>query len=180
MEINYAEKNGPYIFDALRRLSESGPLKTYDYDYKETLPDKPGIYMFYIFSDNTENRYPVYFGKTEASLRARIGSHKNDGGVIKRYGKKDQFPTVLHEKERDLLLRFTVVPLSNPFTIRLAESLFLCAFNFALNKMENGKERLEINGMAQIDHTDPNYEKNMREAVKKMREGASILENALK
>lgn len=179
MEMKYAEKNGPYIFDALKRLAEPGHLERYDYDDSVTLPDIPGIYMFYICSDNTGNTYPVYFGKTEASLRARIGSHKNDGGVIKRYGIKSQFPTFLHERESDLLLRFAIVPLSNPFTIKLAESLFLCAFDFALNKMENGNERAVIYDIDQIGHTNPNYEKNMREAVKKMKEGASFLENAL-
>lgn len=181
MAEKYAEKNAPYIFSALERLAPA-PLNRYNYDYTGTLPDEPGIYMFYIYSNKTEKEYPVYFGKTETSFRARIASHRQKtDGVINRY-ETNQFPTFPPKKEREqnLILQFVLVPLSPPFIIKLAESLFLCAFDFALNKMENGNERHEINDVDQIDDTKPIYGMYMREAVDKMEKGVSFLINALK
>lgn len=177
MSSNYAEKNEQYIFDALEKLSAPNRLDVYDYDYVKTIPDKPGIYMFFIYSWKTEKRYPVYFGKTE-SFRTRMLGHKHDG-VIERYlsGTSPTIPQT-EEREQDLLLKVVLVPLLPPFNINLAESVFLRAFDFALNKMENGKERNEISG---IDQTKPDKSaENMRGVLENMNEGILQLQYALR
>lgn len=179
MADKYAEKNGHYIFKALRTLSEISPntWHEYEYDTSKTVSDKPGIYMFYI--RDTIHKYPVYFGKTETGFKTRFADHQNNkDGVIYRYLNKP-FPTFPKDvKEQELQLEVVLVTMSTPFIIKLAESLFLCAFDFALNKMENGKERDKIDDISQFKALD-SYRRDMEQKLSELEAGVSSLKKAL-
>lgn len=177
MALNYAEKHGPYIFHALKNLSGSDGLHTFDYDDETSMPNEAGIYMFYILSSKTGKKYPVYVGKTEVDFRARIAGHKKDG-VIEGYN-TNRFPRFPQneEREQDLHLQVVFVRLPTSFIIKLAESLFLCAFDFALNKMENGDKRYMIEDTHQIENFNTSYE-NMMGAINKINEDVLKLRKA--
>ena len=138
-----AEKNAEFIFDALQRLQNNMGAVRFDYVHGVTnlddIPTSRGIYVFYAdFGAN--GRYPVYIGKTEDSFRNRFKSHAKDG-IIWRF-QNNNFPRFPFAGNPHLGAILLTIPMG--FTSKLAESLFLYPFNFALNKMENEQVRLVI------------------------------------
>lgn len=147
-ECRFAENNATLIFQCLANLRNKLPAKQFDYRHNETppkdIPDSRGIYMFYAdFGAN--HQYPVYIGKTEQGFRNRFEQHARDG-VIRKYDDNDGFPIFRFSRKPNLgavLLAFD--DRSPPISYKLAESMFLYPFDFALNRIENGCIRLQIN-----------------------------------
>lgn len=175
---NRAENNAEFIFAALERLQNNMGAARFDYVHGVTnLPDIPnnrGIYVFYAdFGAN--GRYPVYVGKSEQGFRTRFARHANDG-VIWRFQNNEfpRFPFVGNPQLRAILL---TIPLG--FTSKLAESLFLYPFDFALNTMENNQVRLVID-VINANPVEVSYTNYFRIMLDTMIQQTQQLDNALR
>lgn len=148
-ECRYAEHHAPFIFNCLEKLRVKLPAKEFVYKHGFTtpaeIPKEIGLYMFYAEFDGYD-RYPVYIGKTEQGFRTRFDRHARDG-VIWRFN-TGQFPTF---PKKDPQLRAILLTFPIGFAMKLAESMFLGPFDFALNKMENDFVRLEIKSTFKYD-----------------------------
>lgn len=149
-EGRFAENNAEFIFHYLEKLRIQLSASPFVYKHNvtppETIPDTKGIYMFYAdFGAN--NKFPVYIGKTGQGFRTRFARHATDG-VIWMYN-NDRFPIFPFPGKPHLgafLLDFHSLEIS----YKLAESMFLYPFDFALNKLENDSKRLKIDKIIRI------------------------------
>lgn len=172
----FAEKCATFIFTKLEKVGENTKFVKFDRKGKAdpTVPnDKRGIYLF--FADLNGRRYPVYLGKTDTSFRTRFSQHD----VINQYMHGD-IDKLFHDvnKDGEVCLGAMLIYLPLPMVIKLAESLFLCAFNFALNGMENVAPRTRITDLDQTpDNIISKYfspaldamEKESKDIVKRLR-----------
>lgn len=177
----FAENNAPFIFDCLEKLRVKIPANKFVYEYGVTslqnIPTSRGLYMFYAdFGGN--GRYPVYIGKTEQGFRTRMARHANDGVIWRFENKKDgKFPKFQMIEEPSLGAVLLTFPIG--FTMKLAESMFLYPFDFALNKMENDFVRLQIN---KIYENTPkfSYEKYFKKFLDTVKSQTEMLDDALR
>lgn len=90
-----------------------------------------GLYMFFVKPKGTEGIFsPAYVGYTGRSFNIRFGEHD----VIDSFLKEQKTSTT---KCKLFVSEFPCLPM----IAKLLESIFLEAFDFAFNKMENGEER---------------------------------------
>lgn len=177
-ECRFAENNAPFIFNCLKKLKDKMPANEFVYKHGDTkladIPERRGLYMFYAdFGGN--GRYPVYIGKTEQGFKTRFARHAKDG-VIWRF-ENGQFPKFQWKETPKLEAVLLTIPLS--FTMKLAESMFLCPFDFALNKMENDSKRLEIK---KISENTPkfSYERYYKLFLDTVNNQTKLLDDALR
>lgn len=153
-EARYAENNAKFIRYALIMISNNMEKVIQEFDYdSQCFTDKPGIYLFSAHF-GPGMTYPVYIGKTEQGFKTRIREHHSDGGVIWMY-KNGGFPTF---PRRDFKLRILLLEIETAYIIKLAESLFLSSFDFALNKRENRERRMCISGITPLSEQE-SYDK---------------------
>lgn len=141
--MRYAENNASFIKKALSQISSQMETEAWECDYDDqTIPDSPGIYVFLACFEG--KKYPVYLGKTQIGFKTRFVHHEAEQGVIWMY-KNGRFPTF--PTYQNPTLKVWLLEMKTPCIIKLAESIFLSSFDFALNKMENGDRRLNIWGI---------------------------------
>lgn len=143
----FAENNGSFIRDALIDIKDNTGMTALDFDYLqdiENITNKKGIYTFYVSLGENDN-YPVYIGKTEKGIKARILEHKNPpNGVIYRFENEKHYFQAFDTKQNPPRLRVWMLELETPCIMKFAESMFLMAFDFALNSAENSSTRRPI------------------------------------
>lgn len=143
----FAENNGPFIRNALVDIRENTGMSALEFDYlldSEDIPDKPGIYILCVDSGK-KDVYPVYIGKTEKGIKTRLKEHKNqENGIIHRFGKEILSCKPFNSKKNQPRFRVWLLELETPCTMKFAESMFLMAFDFALNSAENSSTRRSI------------------------------------
>ena len=130
---DYAEQNGDFIFYVFEnQWGESSDEITEEYMKKAGSKNDRGLYLFSIQSKVTKKRYPVYIGYTGRTFAKRFYEHASqENGVIRKvlvskvFG--DTFDLYVHTHSL------------SPVTAKVVESIFLQAFNFALNTDENGE-----------------------------------------
>ena len=157
---NYAERNGPFIFWCVSQTLGNGQ----DYDVAhlhqayQTPNDHSGLYIFFIESNSKQ--YPIYIGITSRSFRKRFTEHRSDSeGVINQFV-NGRFPqNVPHHRRIGLFLKVKCIALDYPMIAKLLESVFLAAFDFCLNKEENGNVRRNIDLHQQflVEHSKPSF-----------------------
>jgi len=133
-EENAAENNAPFIFDIIGKLSPN-------YKVVENIKNKDeypkgfgGVYMMY-FEQNLK-KYPVYVGSTEKSFNERFSC------PITNEVKFNKAKELVNTNGMDLkVILIPVAPKLNIGQSKLWESFFLEAFDFCLNKLENGNFR---------------------------------------
>lgn len=145
--MKYAENNVSFIKKALLKIRSNMGTTITEYKYdSRTIPNKPGIYVFWAcFGDNGKEKYPVYLGKTEIGLKTRFGRHEAENGIIWMY-KNNKFP--IFPKQYPIL-KVWLLEMRTPAVMKFAESLFLASFDFPLNKHENGNIRQWIRNISQ-------------------------------
>lgn len=140
----FAENNGPFIRNALIDIKNNTKMTAWDFDYLHDITDeanKKGIYMFYV-TFGRKNVYPVYIGKTEKGIKTRLSEHKNPpNGVIYRFQKEKNYFDAFFKKKTPPRLRVWMLEMETPCIMKFAESMFLMAFDFALNSAENSSTR---------------------------------------
>lgn len=138
------EKKKPLAENA--RLAISGillklPEKGLDYqqvtdENKKNIGSmSPGLYMFFVKPKGTEGIYsPAYVGYTGKSFNVRFKGHARDHNLISWFLKEQETSTT---KCKLFVSEFPC----RPMIAKLLESIFLEAFDFAFNRMENGEVR---------------------------------------
>lgn len=173
---DYAETNAEYIFQTLMKMGKVGGMEYKDMEYDPArIPSTRGIYMFYIhFKDG--KRYPVYLGKTEMGFKHRLKEHETKG-VIHQF-KHNEMACLKNENKANLELKVALLEIKVGFTMKLVESLFLSAFNFALNKMENGSVRETFGTIPQMKEKD-SYDRFMNDILNQLTADAGWLTKSL-
>lgn len=176
---DYAETNAKYIFQALMKMGKVGGMEFWDGECDPAgIPQKctRGIYMFYIHFKKTGIKYPVYLGKTETSFKSRLKDHETKG-VIHQFN-HNEMACLKNECKANLELKVALLNIEAGFTMKLVESLFLYAFNFALNKMENGSVRETFGTIPQMEET-VSYSKFMKDTRNQLKKDAEWLTESL-
>lgn len=130
---NRAESNREFIVYTFNKLAE-GQLYYYP-EFRECQyvackidGDFPPFYGLYMISERCGNeKYPIYVGYTSTRFDTRLANHD----VIIWYRNKMRFGQ----------LEFDFIPTFNPSHAKLLESVFLGAFDFCRNKVENVQQR---------------------------------------
>ena len=92
-----------------------------------------GLYMFFVKPRGEETVFsPAYVGYTSRSFGLRFREHAKEGKLI------GGFLAVQKDHKCDLFV--SEFP-CRPMIAKLLESIFLKAFDFAYNRMENGQKR---------------------------------------
>lgn len=128
------------------RLAISGillKLSGKDFDYRQVTHENKknigsmshGLYMFFVKPKGTEGIYsPAYVGYTGQPFNMRFKGHARDDKLIGRFLKEQETSTT---KCKLFVSEFPC----RPMIAKLLESIFLEAFDFAFNRMENGEVR---------------------------------------
>ena len=128
-----AEQNGDFIFYVFEeQWHEFAPDQVTEENMNKVgSKGDRGLYLFYVESTVTKKRYPVYIGYTGRTFHDRFYEHATrENGVIYR---------VLVSKVFGGSYKLFVHTHSlSPVTAKVVESIFLQAFDFALNTEENG------------------------------------------
>ena len=106
-----------------------------------------GVYLFYICKSSDKHqkkKYPIYLGYTGRTFRIRFKEHgtRDNGVVNKCLGVQSFQPASLGGGPFKLFVY--ELPMTNFVQAKLLESIFLNAFDFALNTEENDKVRDDI------------------------------------
>ena len=97
-----------------------------------------GLYMFFVRQKNSQQVHsPAYVGYTGRSFHIRFKEHADDERMIGKFFEAQQ--TSLGKCD----LFVSEFP-CRPMIAKLLESMFLEAFDFALNKMENNDQRSTV------------------------------------
>ena len=130
----------------LRRLAgtcnDQVPRLAYEkvtYGNKDNIGTKTtcGLYMFFVQPKNEQTVFsPAYVGYTSRSFGLRFREHAKEGKLI------GGFLAVQKDHKCDLFV--SEFP-CRPMIAKLLESIFLKAFDFAYNRMENGQQRDTVN-----------------------------------
>lgn len=133
MSTNYAEQNGDFIFHVFEnQWRASSHQITEEYMKKIGSRNDCGLYLFSVRSKVTDKRYPVYIGYTGRTFAKRFNEHANqENGVIRKV-----LVSKVFGDSYDLYVNTHSLW---PVIAKVVESIFLQAFNFALNTSENGK-----------------------------------------
>lgn len=130
---DYAEQNGAFLFYVFeKQWEEQSPDQVTIANMKSVgSKHECGLYLFFLESTTTTKRYPVYIGYTGRTFHDRFYEHATrENGVIYK---------ILVSKVFGSSYRLFVHTHSlSPVTAKVVESIFLQAFNFALNTDENG------------------------------------------
>lgn len=141
-----AEVNGPFIEYILGKIF--GGSVNYCEVTPQNMknigsPNYGGLYVFFV-KERTEQHYcPIYVGYTSRNFRQRFGEHATNGVIYKFQNGQvratvDSHPVGGAQAVCDLYV--SEFECDAP-AAKLLESVFLKAFNFALNVAENGQER---------------------------------------
>ena len=130
---DYAEKNAAFIFYVFeKQWGEFNYQQVTEANKTQVGSQDRGLYLFYLCHKVTKKRYPVYIGYTGRSFHERFYQHARENGVIDKVLRLQTFGN-----SYDL---FVYTHSLSPVTAKVVESIFLSAFDFALNKAENGDE----------------------------------------
>ena len=136
---NHAERNAPFIFWCVNEIfgANTDYLVSQGSQVYQTPIHQQGIYIFFI--ERGGRNYPIYIGITRRSFAERFTEHRNlNNGVIHQVV-TGRFPQNLQANQRhQLTLKVKCIALDYPVIAKLMESVFLAAFDFCLNKEENG------------------------------------------
>ena len=149
----FAEKNGDIIFDVIKKWSDYVPVRHYSVDQYTggvsgaTLDSEKGLYLFYL--QDGSRSYPIYVGYTGRSFGIRFKEHATrESGVIKKcIDGKFMGGTTGYTLN---VCTATFIPL----TAMVIEYIFLNAFDFPLNRAENGDTRGNIDRNAPFPKAD--------------------------
>ena len=138
---NHSEASGPFIAYFLTKLGcnidlhDDSPLLAMGDIERYNHENTRGLYVFYM-KDNTESetRYPIYVGVTGRSFYVRFKEHAAHGQILKVWD--DNYPQNVHGYQ---LYAWTLN--TNHVIAKYLESVLLEAWDFPLNKSENGVER---------------------------------------
>lgn len=116
-------------------------LKAYQIsrDVMRHLKRNKGVYFICCTVENDNYPWPVYVRMTSKNFKHRLDEHKGPKGVLKKI-EKIRWE---HGFCQDFLLY--VIAADTP-AAKFLESTFLAAFDFARNKLENGKRRALVRG----------------------------------
>ena len=142
---NLAELNGPFVVHILREVFVSfAPCQVTEQNKRNVGSTMAGgLYMFFVMpQDSQEERYcPIYVGYTSRTFRQRCREHA-DNGVIRKFF-DGQLRTTVKGVQKACYLYVSEFQCDAP-AAKLLESVFLNAFNFALNVEENGAARVTV------------------------------------
>lgn len=131
---DYAEKNGDFIFYVFeKQWGKFAPDEVTEENMKKigSKGDR-GLYLFFVESTMTKKRYPVYIGYTGRTFGERFYEHATrENGVI--------YKVLVSKVFGGSYKLFVYTHSLSPVTAKVVESIFLKAFDFALNTEENGK-----------------------------------------
>ena len=136
---HYAEQHAGNIFAITEKWSHSDSEITEDNE--NTVGGfYGGLYLFYLRHltkpHKTENKFPIYIGCTRRTFRKCFQEYACKG-VIKKW-RSGEFPG--SEGYKLFVLQFHM----GHITAKVIESIFLDAYNFALNRDENGDVRASL------------------------------------
>lgn len=173
-----AELNGPFIGYILGKIFDSSV------NYREVTPQNvqnigspnyEGLYMFFVKLRTEQHYCPIYVGYTGRNFRQRFGEHTTNGVIYKFGNGQLQATADFHpvgggaQAVCDLYVSEFVCDAP---AAKLLESVFLKAFNFALNVAENDKERDTVETAVyktpeqSYDFFVPAFEKVMQDVTK--------------
>ena len=139
---NLAELNGPFVVHILQEVFVSFVPHQVTEQNKRNVGSTMagGLYMFFVMPQGSqEERYcPIYVGYTSRTFRKRFREHA-DNGVIRKFF-DGQLRTTVKGAQKACYLYVSEFQCDAP-AAKLLESVFLKAFNFALNVEENGAAR---------------------------------------
>ena len=127
-----AEQSGDFIFCVFEQQwnSDSGQV-TEEYMKKIGSKNDCGLYLFSVQSKVTGKRYPVYIGYTGRTFAKRFYEHATqENGVIQK--------VLVNKVFGDSYDLYVHTHSLSPVSAKVVESIFLQAFDFALNSSENG------------------------------------------
>lgn len=154
----YAELHGKFIMEYLKDNFKDR-VKVYDVVDSETersnftaVVNDEGLYIVSVSpkGSNGDCLYPIYVGYTSRTFGVRFGEHANkEDGVFEKF-----FTQKKPETTKPCDLHVTVV-CCDSHSATLLESVFLKAFDFALNTQENSSERkrVEVTGGVGLDQS---------------------------
>ena len=157
-ECPYAEKNSLFIEKALgvmtgcyaRELTvrvAQGQVEISDPSFAK---ENKGVYIISAkgSSSNGQRQWsiPIYIGITKRSFLQRIREHIEKGVIQKVLHGEVHFLEAYHPRRQAVVNHLQVAMFQGlrPMIAKLYESIFLDAFNFPLNALENGEVRSDI------------------------------------
>jgi len=144
---NYAERNGEFIVQFMKgRGSKEFQVVVSGKNMLEDSTKKPGLYMFFVSPKDSQGYclYPIYVGYTSRTFDERFKEHASKKkGVFEKFFINGQPETCFQGVKKKCDLYVMELPM-DPRVAKLLESVFLEAFDFALNTEENGKERKSV------------------------------------
>ena len=155
---NYAEKNSDFIFYIFENKWATGGLGLFEVT-KENMkaigsPFDCGLYLFYLQRPSDEKKYPVYIGYTGRNFRTRFSEHATrDNGVINKC-----ICSMTFQPSGGPYKLFVLTKSFEPIAAKVIESIFLNAFNFALNTEENGSTRPDLDLLPREFTKEESYE----------------------
>jgi len=157
--MSHSETSGPFIAYFLQKLGCSiyydSPLRNMDDINRETYRNTKGLYVFYMKNStgSVAPRYPIYVGVTGRSFYERFYEHATTAtGQIKKVW-DGNYPQNVHGYQ---LYVWTLS--ASHISAKYLESVFLEAWNFPLNKSENGAERTNLDDSAQYPPEDDKHD----------------------
>lgn len=145
-----AESNREFIVETFNNLAEKQKhdyLEFQNCEYVALVNDEdfPPFYGLYMISKRRANgKFPIYVGYTSNRFDERLANHDVKYWHI--------------NKKSDGHLEFDFIPTFNPSHAKLLESVFLGAFDFCRNEVENGKKREpDYNVQVVIPEQSKNY-----------------------
>ena len=136
---NYAERNAPFIFWCVNEIlgASTDYLVSIGPQVYQTPINQKGLYIFFI--ERGGRKYPIYIGITRRSFAERFTEHRNSNDGVIHQVVTGRFPQNIHPNQRhQLQLKVKCIALDYPRIAKLMESVFLSAFDFCLNREENG------------------------------------------
>lgn len=128
-----AESNRNFIVETFNHLAERQEhfypeYRECKYDALKIDGEFPPFYGLYMISvRRAYEKYPIYVGYTSTRFDDRLSDHD-----VKHWHRG---------KEKHGHLEFDFIPTFNPSHAKFLESVFLGAFDFCRNKVENGQKR---------------------------------------
>ena len=155
---NLAELNGPFVVRILQQVFVSFGTSQVTEQNKRNVGSTMagGLYMFFVMPQGSqEERYcPIYVGYTSRTFRQRFREHA-DNGVIRKFF-DGQLRTTVKGAQKACYLYVSEFQYDAP-AAKLLESVFLNAFDFALNVEENGAARDTVE-LAEDNPLETSYE----------------------